>query len=217
MKKEEIFIITDGKKYIKEDINGRYKSVNNLTLADTFPNFKCANNVLKNSLTPALKLTFYVAKIEDGEVVANTPTIAKASKTFLRKDSGEYAYTVKSHNIDSWLDKIDDLDTLFLDAERRKGEIATELSKIEAEKIDIEHYIEFKAQNACQGFKLYKRLRQVLVKRRQLVNEQKIISIINATRDANRELEKMVKKIKGLDNQVYKPRLLVDLFDKDDI
>lgn len=211
MKKREVYVITNGEKYIRQDYNNKYKAHRDISLANEYNSLRGARNVLENSLPIAYRKNFYVARVENGQVIKCEPTIYK-KKSFEREEKEDYEYDLSYSSITHWLQLIDNMDTLFSEAIKRSGEIATELSKIDAEKIDLEHYIEFKNQNACNGYKVYRRLQNVLRRRRQLVNEQKIISIINKTAYESENVIKMITAIKGLDNQKYKPRVLVELF-----
>ena len=77
---------------------------------------------------------------------------------------------------------------------------------------DVIHYIEFNNLNAREGYKIYKRLNELLCKRRHLKFEQKIVSSINRNRRASDYISDIIATIKECTNDVYKPRIATDLF-----
>ena len=87
-------------------------------------------------------------------------------------------------------------------------------SKYDRQKTDIEHYIEFNAGklNACDGYKAYKLLQDVLLERRKVKDE---ISMINVVRDrmAAEDIANIEGKVKELEARTYEPRELAYLFE----
>ena len=96
----------------------------------------------------------------------------------------------------------------------RHQELVEKESKYDREKTDIEHYIEFNAGklNACDGYKAYKLLQDVLLERRKIKNE---IQIINVVRDrmAAEDIANIEKKVEELESRTYEPRELTHLFE----
>lgn len=87
-------------------------------------------------------------------------------------------------------------------------------SKYDRQKTDIEHYIEFNAGklNACDGYKAYKLLQDVLLERRKIKDE---IQVINVVRDrmAAEDIANIEGKVKELESRTYEPRELTYLFE----
>ena len=210
MNKRE-FAITNGSKYIKCDINGIYKQVNNFCMADTYESQKIATNIIKNSLPKAWSRTYYVVENVEGNLIqCNSPCPPKAVKS-----EGTKLFQFKNNCGDiSWCKNFIGLDDVFKDAERRFKELPQELSDIEAQIIDLEHYIEFVNLNARDGYKAYKRLKELLNERRILKYESKIVNAINRNRAASEGINNILSAITECQNSVYKPRVLVDLFEK---
>ena len=61
---------------------------------------------------------------------------------------------------------------------KRNYEISQELSEVESMIVDLEHYIEFSVLNARDGYVAYKKLHNLLLRRRKIKNEQKVVNMI---------------------------------------
>ena len=104
------------------------------------------------------------------------------------------------------------MDGFFEEAGKRKKELPQELSDVEAEIVDVEHYIEFVLLNARDGYKMYKKLHQLLVKRREIKDELKIVSAITNNYSVKENISTIVGTINGCANASYTPRVLSSLF-----
>ena len=91
--------------------------------------------------------------------------------------------------------------------------LVEEESKYDRQRTDIEHYIEFNAGklNACDGYKAYKMLQDVLLERRKVKDE---LQIINVVRDRMSLPDDIETKIKELESRTYEPREFKHLFEK---
>lgn len=118
-----------------------------------------------------------------------------------------------SENIQVWLDKIGDMNGVVKEAKTRKNALEKQLQRLEDEKLDIEHYIEFQNLNAAQGYKASKELKTCRVKRRSVKNELAVIDIILELQLKEIVFSKIYQKIEKLDKRTYKPRVREDLFD----
>lgn len=137
--------------------------------------------------------------------------LSEPEEKILLDDLKEYEDENCMDNIE---DKILEIQN-FLRSICRQKEVA-EQKIVEAEKeiFDIEHAAEFYLMNASQGYNLYKMLHEARIKRRkykdQLQNIEYIISggmdglIIGSTH----------KRICGMDERQYKPRILDSLFER---
>lgn len=98
----------------------------------------------------------------------------------------------------------------------RHQELVDQESKYDCQKTDIEHYIEFNAGklNACDGYKAYKLLQDILIKRRKIKDEMQIINVVRDRMNAE-ELANIEQKIKTLEARTYQPRELTYLFEKE--
>lgn len=198
------YVITDGTRWIMRDRKGKYVPTSNEALADVFGN-KEANSVYQNNLSKALKSVFHVEKIDKPpalikqisheEVKSNTETVSVAE------------------NIQYWVDKVSGLNGLAAEALHRKEELINQLSEVDKELCDINHYIEFCNLNAAQGYKAYKMIKDRRVKRRSIKNELEVLNIILGKKLSESVTNEITNAVSGMDKRIYEPRVLNELFD----
>lgn len=197
------YVITDGKYYIKKDKRGNFIPITSPTLANTFTRDK-AENILCNQISKCLRSRYHVECIEE-----DPPGIKSVTKTDLVKAEK----VMEADNIQRWLDRIKDLNGLAKDASDRKEELVQQLSKVDKELSDIEHYIEFSNLNAYQGYQAAKMIKDRRIIRRGIKNELTVINIILSKRIAETAQEEITKCINGLDHRTYNPRVLDKMFE----
>lgn len=206
------FVITDGTKFLKQNMNGRYKPVTNITMADTYATKDTAKNIIKNSLAKTLQHQYYVAQIVDGEIIRCS--VPSPPKTIKRRTGTKYKSNIEHPEITQWYGRLEGVDNIFDHAIKRSREISQELSDVDQELEDIKHFIEFSSFNARDGYKLCARQQELLRTRRALKDEQKIVSVINNNCNAKDAMNNILSVIKGLQVQAYEPRILDELFTK---
>lgn len=102
-----------------------------------------------------------------------------------------------------------DLDTIKLfadivqDSAEREESLLAQLSKVDRELSDIEHFIEFVDLNGVDGFKIYKKMQSIRQIRREIKHRLKIVQTINSQSIDPEVLKRLVK---GFRNIYYKPR-----------
>lgn len=198
------YVITDGTRWIMRDRNKKYVPTSNEALADIFGN-KEANSVYQNNLSKALKSVFHVEKIDKPpalikqisheEVKSNTETVSVAE------------------NIQYWVDKVSGLNGLAAEALHRKEELINQLSEVDKELCDINHYIEFCNLNAAQGYKAYKMIKDRRMKRRSIKNELDVLNMILGKKLSESVTNEITNAVLGMDKRIYEPRILNELFD----
>lgn len=198
------YVITDGTRWIMRDRNKKYVPTSNEALADIFSN-KEANSVYQNNLSKALKSVFHVEKIDKPpalikqisheEVKSNTETVSVAE------------------NIQYWVDKVSGLNGLAAEALHRKEELINQLSEVDKELCDINHYIEFCNLNAAQGYKAYKMIKDRRVKRRSIKNELDVLNMILGKKLSESVTNEITNVVSRMDKRIYEPRVLNELFD----
>lgn len=197
------YVITDGSRWIMRNRNGKYVPTSCEALADIFSN-KAANNLYNNSLPKALKSVFHIQKID-------TPpdNIKQITQSEVENNTEK---VMVAENIQKWIDKITDLNGLATDALHRKEELCEELSFVDRELSDINHYIEFCNLNAAQGYKAYKMIKDRRIKRRSIKNELQVVDIILSKKICENATDEIQKAIAGMDQRTYEPRVLNELF-----
>ena len=206
------FVITDGTKFLKQNMSGQYRPVTNITMADTYTTKGAATNVIKNSLTKAFQRQYYVGQLINGEVIRCG--VSAPPKTEKRRTGVRYRPQIEHPEITQWYGRLEGVDNIFDHAIKRSREISQELSDVDQELEDIKHFIEFSSFNARDGYKLCARQQELLRKRRALKNERKIVSAINSNCNAKDAMNNILAVIKSLQAQSYEPRILDELFTK---
>lgn len=198
------YVITDGSRWIMRDRNKKYVPTSCEALADVFGN-KEANSVYQNNLSKALKSVFYIQKIDKPP---------KLVKQITHEEVQENTETVSvAKNIQYWVDKISGLNGLAVEALHRKEELINQLSQVDKELSDINHYIEFVNLNAAQGYKAYKMIKDRRIKRRSIKNELEVLNIILGKKISDSVTDEIQKAVSGMDRRTYEPRVMNELFD----
>lgn len=198
------YVITDGSRWITKNRNGKYVPTTCEALADTFGN-KEANSVYNNNLSKALKSCFRVMKVDNPPELVKQITQEKVNENTETPSNSE--------NIQYWIDKISDLNGLASEALHRKDNLLSQLSKIDQELSDIDHYIEFVNLNAAQGYKAYRMIKDRRIIRRSIKNELDVLNIILGKKISETATDEIQKAISGMDKRTYEPRVLNELFD----
>lgn len=198
------YVITDGSRWIMRDRNNKYIPTSNEALADVFGN-KEANSVYQNNLPKVLKSVFHIEKIDKPP---------KLVKQITHEEVQENTETPSiAENIQYWVDKISGLNGLAVEALHRKEELTDQLSQVDKELSDINHYIEFVNLNAAQGYKAYKMIKDRRIIRRSIKNELEVLNIILGKKISETATDEIQKAISGMDKRTYEPRVLNELFD----
>lgn len=198
------YVITDDTRWIMRDRKGKYVPTSCEALADIFGN-KEANSILQNNLSKALKSCFHVEKTDKPPELIKQITQEKVNENTETPSNSE--------NIQYWIDKVSDLNELASEALHRKDNLLSQLSKIDQELSDIDHYIEFVNLNAAQGYKAYRMIKDRRIIRRSIKNELDVLNIILGKKISETATDEIQKAISGMDKRTYEPRVLNELFD----
>ncbi len=198
------YVITDGTRWIMRDRKGKYVPTSCEALADVFTN-KQATGIFQSNLSKALKSVFRVQKIDE------PPKLIKQISQETVQENTEKVSTAE--NVQRWIDKIEGLNGLATEALHRKDELVQQLSKVDQELSDVNHYIEFCNLNAAQGYKAYKMIKDRRIKRRSIKNELQVVDIILSKKICETATDEIQKAIAGMDQRTYEPRVLNELFD----
>lgn len=198
------YVITDGTRWIMRDRHGKYVPTSCLSFADFYSN-KQANSIFQNSLSRALKSCFHVQKIDEA------PTLVKQVTQEEVQENTEKVLIAE--NIQHWIDKINGLNGLASEALHRKDELLSQLSRVDQELSDVNHYIEFCNLNAAQGYKAYKMIKERRIKRRSIKNELQVLNIILSKKISETATDEIQKVVTGMDKRTYEPRVMNELFD----
>lgn len=185
------YIITDNqeKHFLHLNKNKSFSIVTDRKQAYKWNTFNKANNVLTN--LPA-SLLFYTTnwKItldnQSSQVtplpISLTPISPSSSKPSIKED------------IISFRKRLED----------ELNSLSEQLSNIDKEKEDVVHYIEFNTLNACQGYKIYNLLHEIMQDRREIKNKYSYIQSILDNLDST--------ILKNNKPHTYTPKALPTLF-----
>lgn len=198
------YIITDGTRFIYRNYASKYVPTSSEAMADLFTKNQ-AERIYHNSLPKALRSIFRIEKYD------NPPqSIKQVNQSDLENNTEK---VMELDDIQIWIDNTINMGGIIKEAEKRKEELLKQLHKLEDEKQDIEHYIEFQNLNAAQGYRAYKELKICRMNRRRVKNEIEVVNTILG-QNIKKIIDKEIKdKIELLDKRTYKPRIRTDLFD----
>lgn len=202
------YVITDGNgNYIRHDVGtGKYVPIRSLKGAKQFDNILKANAVLKNSISSSIR-SFYEVRLVD-----TSYQVDKITPESENKQSEIIFREVEDDNIQDWLSKINIIRDTLSGSGQRENELQEKLSEIDKEIVDINHYIEFGNYNACQGWRCFKMLQQLLRQRRKYKNELSVIQMIKACNFDPDAVSRLSDKISESTKKTYMPRAFPELF-----
>lgn len=95
--------------------------------------------------------------------------------------------------------------------EERLSFLNSELSRVDLERVDIEHVAEFSNLNVVDGYKLYKKLHDNAIERRKIKDEIFKISLLLKSSMNLKSANNIKSSFDGLKNRKYSPRVLDDV------
>lgn len=184
------YVVGNGDQYIKNSTNGL--SLVPKAMATRYSKDK-AQNILK-SLPKRWKKFHMKIHIVPGEVEIikyEELSIGDEVKTFFEEAQG-----------------------LSNKLKERLEQLSRDQSEIDKAKVDIEHKIEFSEKvSACDGWKYFALLKDVLVKRRKIKDDIAYISYILGSTIKECGEGKQLNFINGMENRQYRARVLEELFE----
>lgn len=192
-----MYVLTNGRNYLMYDSNNKIVSTTNKSKAIKFGLKDKAINLL-NNLPKNLKFLGY--RLE--EIECDTEQTEKVEPS-LPKGFPTYQ---------DILHKVEDFECWYQDLMSYQKQIASYLELCEGQQLDIEHAIEFKSCNACEGYKLYKMLHDIRNNRRSAKDALMILQILEETFGDSMDKTKASKRIQGLSTRTYRPRAILEVF-----
>ncbi len=194
--------------FVCKDKSGSYSLTTDRAKAIVWENKPSADAVFKSNLSKLIKSKGVLVKSVAMQMVDNTPKeepkqVVKEVVTEQKPEFGSSKYIVSV------------LSETIAKLNCRHLELSDELSKFDRQITDIEHYIEFNAGklNACEGYKAYKLLQDVLVKRRKVKDELQILQVVKDKMALPDDIENIHERVKELENRKYEPREFNHLFE----
>lgn len=125
------------------------------------------------------------------------------------------SYLIRNGYIPKLINEVKNLQSITSKLNNRKSYLLEELSKADKKISDILHAAEFYDLNACQGYKLYKMLHEVRKERREIKNELDEINLFQNSSISQKSLDKLEINIFNMQKKRYYPRILNELFEKE--
>ena len=187
----------------------------------------------------------YVIKHQDGDYLfqtfdnrfAQTPDIAKAMvmsydkarnihkssiSPTVRDKWSIVSYSVELNGCDNsvlefdWYSISDAQLKLYSDLKFHGDRLREQLSKVDLEICDIQHYIEFFSLDAAKGYKAYKMLKERLIRRREIKDEIAKVNLFLAGNATDFSSGKVTQQLRTMECRNYQPRILNELFGLDE-
>lgn len=117
--------------------------------------------------------------------------------------------------VSEWMERADAMKKEYERLIQRKKDLAEQLRQVSAELCDLEHYIEFHSLNAVKGYRIYRQLRDCLIRRRKIKDELMCITIFLKAEPHNIMNGNLVRQFSGLRTREYSPRVLQELFEEE--
>lgn len=192
---ELLYVITNGFNYISYDKNQKMTVVSKKELAKRFTQTK-AENFVKNLTGPMKNLGYHIeSDVETNQLIEQTSNEA-------------------DKEIQNILSQVQEFESYMQEIGKKRDALTYEMSKVDAEIEDILHAAEFYNLNACEGYKLYKMLREARIKRRKLKDYIEVVGYVENTTGKELAENKGSKSILGKMTREYTPRVLKELFNR---
>lgn len=199
------YIITNRKEAIRLDSAGRPCTCNH-KVAQRFPEEKARH--IKAHLPKTLQ-RFHFQVERAGEESVDVPGVDPQTVNILGESKAimnTYRPGVPSC-VQAWVNKVKSFNGLAKEAEQRKEFLNGKLSDTDKEIENVKHEIEFSQNmNVCDGYSEYKKMRELLRKRREIKDELFIVTLILSSNLSAVSQNQIERSAEGLANRKYKYR-----------
>lgn len=183
--------------YLRKGKDAKWERTMNFGLAERMEYFK-AQNVINNCIGSSLRDYWEIVEEDEAKVLhVSGDEEAAGLGGFDWKE-------ISAHQL-----------KLYNNLTAYGEQLRRELSNVDLEICDIEHYIEFFALDAAKGYKAYRMLKERLKRRRHIKDEIAKVNCFLAGSSGDFSSGKIDRQIKGFDNCRYTPRVLNELFNLD--
>lgn len=204
----KIFTISNGNFYIAQFSTG-LKPVRAKEEAIQFKTYDKASSFMLNMPRSFKNLGYHI----DGkaEIVKTTQT-----QTYSQQNPSEHKRVIVKYDssyIQGVKNRICQISDFIAELKSKRLEAADIVEKCEREIFDLEHNAEFYNKNACEGYKMWRKLGEI---RRERRRAKDLIVIVDAILEDNSFdgilSQKTLNRISGLENRTYSIRELDDIF-----
>lgn len=196
-----IFTISNGDFYIAQFSAG-LKPVRTKEEAIQFKNYDKASSFMLNMPKSFKNLGYH---IEGKAEPIQEPSKPSGHKKVIVKYDSSYIQGIKN--------QICQISDFISELKNKREEASNIVDKCEREIFDLEHNAEFYNKNACESYKMWRRLGEI---RRERRRAKDLIVIVDAILEDNSFdgilNQKTLNRISGLENRTYSIRELDDIF-----
>lgn len=211
------YVIVDDNKmvWVRQEKNGSYSLTTDKNRALIFDSKIAADKVFKSNLSKLIKSKGVAVKSVDLQVIGAN----NAQKQVPVGANNEIQHEI-SHFKDAPFGSSEYIIYVLSDAvsklNKRYDALVDEMSKYDRQKTDVEHYIEFNIGklNACDGYKAYKLLQNVLIERRKIKDELAILQTVRDRIAFPEEIANIDERVQELKERRYEPREFTHLFNE---
>jgi len=203
-----IFTISNGDFYIAQFSTG-LKPVRTKEEAIQFKTYDKASSFMLNMPKSFKNLGYHIEG--EAEIVKTTQT-----QTCPQQNPSEHKKVIVKYDssyIQGVKNQICQISNFISDLKNKRLEAVEIVEKCEREIFDLEHNAEFYNKNACEGYKMWRKLGEV---RRERRRAKDLIVIVDAILEDNSFdgilSQKTLNRISGLENRTYSIRELDDIF-----
>ena len=178
--------------YLYKTVTARWERTQNINKA-TRLSYEKAQNVIQNSIRPPMRKYWQITEVQ--QYISFPPQ--PASDIF---------------DPFNWEEIYQAQHTLFQDLYAYREQLNTDLSNVDQEICDIQHYIEFYTLDAAKGYKAYRMLKECLLRRRNIKTEMAKADSFLSSRSKDFSSGHTEQQIHKIDHCSYTPRILRELF-----
>lgn len=210
------YVIGDGNgTFIRKDAQGNCIPVYQESLAKQFSSTKTASNYLKSNVNKNIRSRYKVLTVEidtacDSEKSEKEQGIEIVKNTeYMKKISSE---AIEPFETEPYSEEVENLIKSVESAKERKAALVMNLSDVDLEISDLNHYIEFGKFNVCEAYTTLMALQNRQRKRRQIKDEIYVLNQLGdciVDEDMLRDAKEAIDKT---NNRMYQPRKLIELF-----
>ena len=198
-----------------------------MSIADAWNKPQVAKAVLDNSIPKIWRNGFYVAKLQNGELIKCSRTkeeMLEFKEEITSSNPSKNGYKLDLYSFDNDLD-MQDLIRGFEDVQIVLEKTVDLRSKLEKEIVtleyvleDLKHYRLRKKLGTVNSYKFKNLGDKAVAKRMSLKNQLEILHKINQYREAiTNPIKDICGVISAVKNKKYTPRIALDLFENDNL
>jgi len=208
------YVLTNGKNYLGVSVTGQLTAVSNIEYATQFAKLEKAENAIKNLAKPLKNLGYH---IEEYNGLKQTTKYVQKAVEYKEDELSEENRFITEESLSSITEALEILHNFedwFLPLYNNKSYFEAQLEVYEKQQRDIEHAIEFYNLNACEGYKMYKLLKETRVNRRKAKDILEIIQRVSECLQSTFFEHNPSARVEALLKRKYSPRELNELFQK---